>query len=52
MKTICICSSIKNLDIIKSSIKGMESNGIKGLFPNIDFQPEGPELSTNDMKSL
>ena len=30
----------------------MEHYGIKGLFPNIDFQPEGPELSMMEMKKL
>ena len=30
----------------------MKDYGIKGLFPNIDFQPDGPELSMNEMKKL
>ena len=52
MKTITICSSIRNLDTIRSTIKGLELSGICGLFPNIEFQPEGPELTMSEMKKL
>ncbi len=30
----------------------METWGLTGLFPNIEFQSEGPELSMNEMKKL
>ena len=52
MKAIAICSSIRNLDTIRSTIKELEPHGIRGLFPNIEFQPEGPELSINELKKL
>jgi len=30
----------------------MGIRGLRALFPNIDFQPEGPELSMSEMKKL
>jgi len=42
MKTITICSSIKVLEHL----------GLCALFPNIEFQPEGPEISMNELKKL
>jgi hypothetical protein len=52
MKIITICSSIRNIDTIRSTIQGLEQHGIRGLFPNIEFQPEGTKLSVDEMKKL
>ena len=52
MKTITICSSIRNTESVRSTLREMEICGIRGLFPNIDFQAEGSELSLNEMKKL
>jgi hypothetical protein len=30
----------------------LEQHGIRGLFPNIEFQPEGTKLSVDEMKKL
>lgn len=52
MRRITICSSIRNLDLIRSTIHRMELFGIQGLFPNIDFQAGGTELSIDEMRKL
>lgn len=52
METIAICSSIKNLELIKSTIIGLKQLGIRGLFPNIDFVPVGENLSIVEMRML
>jgi len=52
MKKVTICSSIRNQDLIKLSIKGLKQHQIKGLFPNIEFQPESAKLSMDEMRKL
>jgi len=52
IKTICICSSIQNLDLIKKTTQDLEHIGMRGLFPNIEFQPSGAKLSSTEMKKL
>ena len=52
MRTITICASIRHMELIRSTLQEMELQRIHGLFPNIDFQPEGSEMSLHEMKML
>jgi len=52
MKSITICSSIRNIELVRSTLRGLELYNISGLFPNIDYLPEGDTLSLEEMKKL
>ncbi len=52
MRTITICSSIRYIELIKSTIREMELHDIRGVFPNMVFEPEGSELSLLEMRKL
>lgn len=52
MKKIVICSSMKNREDVRAVISDLKKSGHVGLFPNIDFVPQGEKLSMKEKEML